>query len=98
RTDRGLGRRRRTAQPATRTTRPALAAGPLQSNHPLRRYTMTFAHQLTRDAAARVAKAWWLLLLNCLALIVAGVLVFSIDWTVNSLATFIGALFIFEGV
>ncbi|MDA0164393.1 DUF308 domain-containing protein [Solirubrobacter ginsenosidimutans] len=58
---------------------------------------MTLAHQLTRDAATRVAKAWWLLLLNGLALIVAGVLVFSIDWTVNSLATFIGALFIFEG-
>ncbi len=58
---------------------------------------MTPAHQLTRDAAARVAKAWWVLLLNGLALIVAGVLVFSIDWSVNSLATFIGALFIFEG-
>jgi uncharacterized membrane protein HdeD (DUF308 family) len=59
---------------------------------------MTLADQLTRDAATRVAKTWWVLLLNGLALIVAGVLVFSIDWTVNSLATFIGALFIFEGV
>jgi uncharacterized membrane protein HdeD (DUF308 family) len=38
------------------------------------------------------------LLLNGLALIVAGVLVFSIDWSVRSLATFIGALFIFEGI
>ena len=46
---------------------------------------MTFTHQLTRDAAVRVAKAWWLLLLNGLALIVAGVLVFSIDWSVRSL-------------
>ena len=54
--------------------------------------------ELTRTAATRIAKAWWVLLLNGLALIVAGVLVFSIDWTVNSLATFIGALFIFEGV
>ena len=59
---------------------------------------MTLAHQLTRDAATRIAKTWWVLLLNGLALIVAGVLVFSIDWSVNSLATFIGALFIFEGV
>ena len=31
-------------------------------------------------------------------LIVAGVLIFSIDWSVGSLATFIGALFIFEGI
>jgi uncharacterized membrane protein HdeD (DUF308 family) len=31
-------------------------------------------------------------------LIVAGVLIFSIDWSVRSLATFIGALFIVEGV
>src|SRR5262249_13076174 len=31
-------------------------------------------------------------------LIVAGVLIFSIDWTVRDLATFIGALFIFEGI
>ena len=31
-------------------------------------------------------------------MIVAGVLIFSIDWSVSSLATFIGALFIFEGI
>jgi uncharacterized membrane protein HdeD (DUF308 family) len=54
--------------------------------------------QLTRDAAAQIAKSWWMLLLNGLVLIVAGVLVFSIDWTERSLATFIGALFIFEGL
>jgi uncharacterized membrane protein HdeD (DUF308 family) len=54
--------------------------------------------QLTQDVATRVAKSWWILLLNGLALIVAGVLVFSIDWSVRSLATFIGALFIFEGI
>ena len=53
--------------------------------------------QLTLDATTQVAKSWWVLLLNGLALIVAGVLVFSIDWSTSSLATFIGALFIFEG-
>ncbi len=31
-------------------------------------------------------------------LVVAGVLIFSIDWDVASLATFIGALFMFEGL
>jgi uncharacterized membrane protein HdeD (DUF308 family) len=54
--------------------------------------------KLTRDAAERVASNWWRLLLNGLVLIVAGVLIFSIDWSIRSLSTFIGALFIFEGI
>src|SRR3954454_18828718 len=53
---------------------------------------------LTREAAESVARNWWRLLLNGLALIVAGVLIFSIDWSIRSLATFIGALFILQGV
>jgi uncharacterized membrane protein HdeD (DUF308 family) len=57
----------------------------------------SFGHQLTRDAAERLSRNWTTLLLNGLALIVAGVLIFSIDWSVRSLSTFIGALFIFEG-
>src|SRR5256885_8780254 len=55
-------------------------------------------HKLTRDAAERVASNWWRLLLNGLVLIVAGVLIWSIDWSVRSLSTFIGALFVFEGL
>jgi uncharacterized membrane protein HdeD (DUF308 family) len=54
--------------------------------------------QLTRDAAERLARNWTTLLLNGLVLIVAGVLIWSIDWSVRSLSTFIGALFIFEGL
>src|ERR1700750_2582427 len=57
-----------------------------------------FAHKLSREAAERVSRNWYLLLLNGLLLIVAGVLIFSIDWSVRSLATFIGALFILEGL
>ena len=57
----------------------------------------SFGHKLTRDAAERLSRNWTSLLLNGLVLIVAGVLIFSIDWSVRSLATFIGALFIFEG-
>jgi uncharacterized membrane protein HdeD (DUF308 family) len=53
-----------------------------------------FAH----SAAEEVSRRWWVPLLNGLLLIVAGVLIFSIDWGVRSLATFIGALFIVEGV
>ena len=53
---------------------------------------------VTRDAADRIARHWWQLLLDGVLLIAAGVLIFSIDWTVRSLATFIGALFIFQGL
>lgn len=57
-----------------------------------------FAHKLSREAAESVARNWWRLLVNGLLLIVAGVLIFSINWSVRSLATFLGALFILEGV
>jgi uncharacterized membrane protein HdeD (DUF308 family) len=57
-----------------------------------------FAHKFSREASERVARNWSLLLFNGLLLIVAGVLIFSIDWSVRSLATFIGALFILEGL
>src|SRR4051812_5639896 len=57
-----------------------------------------FGYTLTRDAAAKVARNWWVLLLNGALLIVAGFLIFSIDWSVRSLSTFIGAVFIFEGL
>jgi uncharacterized membrane protein HdeD (DUF308 family) len=55
-------------------------------------------YRLTRDAAKRIAGNWWVLLLDGLVLAVAGVLIFSIDWTIRDLATFIGALFVFQGV
>jgi len=55
-------------------------------------------HKLTRDTAQQIARNWWLLLVNGALLVVAGVLIFSIDWTVRSLATFIGVLFIVQGI
>jgi uncharacterized membrane protein HdeD (DUF308 family) len=55
-------------------------------------------YRLTRDAAQQIASNWWVLLLNGALLVVAGVLIFSIDWTVRSLATFLGVLFIVQGV
>jgi uncharacterized membrane protein HdeD (DUF308 family) len=57
----------------------------------------TLGYRLTRDAAQQIARNWWLLLLNGLLLTVASVLIFSIDWTIGSLATFIGVLFIVQG-
>jgi uncharacterized membrane protein HdeD (DUF308 family) len=58
----------------------------------------TIAHKLTREAAEQIARNWWRLLLNGIVLIAAGVVIFSIDWSVRSLATFIGALFIAQGL
>jgi uncharacterized membrane protein HdeD (DUF308 family) len=60
--------------------------------------SVPFGDKLTREAAQEIARNWWLLLLNGAVLIVAGFLIFSIDWSVRDLATFIGALFIFQGV
>jgi uncharacterized membrane protein HdeD (DUF308 family) len=60
--------------------------------------TMPFGYKLTRDAAQEIARNWWVLLLNGALLIVAGFLIFSIDWTIRSLATFLGVLFIVQGV
>jgi uncharacterized membrane protein HdeD (DUF308 family) len=60
--------------------------------------TMPFGYKLTRQAAQDVARNWWVLLLDGALLVVAGFLIFSIHWTIGSLATFIGALFIFQGV
>jgi uncharacterized membrane protein HdeD (DUF308 family) len=58
----------------------------------------SFQREFTRDLAERIARNWWVLLIDGLALIVAGVLIFSIDWSVRSLSIFIGALFIFRGI
>src|SRR6201989_2173732 len=58
----------------------------------------SFGYKLPREAAQQVARNWWMLLLTGALLIVAGFLIFSIDWTIRSLATFLGALFIVQGV
>ena len=54
--------------------------------------------RLTRAVAEGLASNWWRLLLNGIVLVIAGFLIFSINWTIRELATFIGALFIFQGV
>jgi uncharacterized membrane protein HdeD (DUF308 family) len=60
--------------------------------------TTPVGYKLTRDAAQRVARNWWLLLLDGAVLVVAGFLIFSIDWTIRDLANLLGALFIFQGI
>ena len=60
--------------------------------------TYWIGQRLTRDAAERLARNWSMVLFSGALLIVSGVLILSIDWTVRSLATFVGALFIFHGL
>src|SRR4051812_50168393 len=55
-------------------------------------------HKLSRTAAERIASNWTKLLLNGLLLIVAGGLVFSIDWGGRSLSTVLGVVFIVQGI
>ena len=57
-----------------------------------------FGRRLTRDAAERLTRNWWMVLVDGLLLVVAGVLILSANWSLRSLATFIGALFILQGV
>jgi hypothetical protein len=60
--------------------------------------TPDIGQRLTREAAEKISRNWWVLLLNGALLAVAGILIFSINWTIRELATFIGALFIFQGL
>jgi uncharacterized membrane protein HdeD (DUF308 family) len=55
-------------------------------------------YRLTRDIAERLSRTWWIVLLNGLLSVVAGTLVFSIDWDLESLAVFIGALLVLQGI
>jgi uncharacterized membrane protein HdeD (DUF308 family) len=57
----------------------------------------SFGRKLTHAAAERLSRNWTTVLFSGLLLLLAGVLIFSIDWSVRSLSIFIGALFIFEG-
>jgi uncharacterized membrane protein HdeD (DUF308 family) len=47
--------------------------------------------------AEAVAKSWWLFFLSGIVSIVFGLLILSIDWTLDGLAAFVGTLFIIQG-
>src|SRR5690349_5926105 len=54
--------------------------------------------RMTREIAERLARNWRMLLLEGQLAIVAGVLIFSVDWSVRSLSIFIGTLFVLHGI
>jgi uncharacterized membrane protein HdeD (DUF308 family) len=56
-----------------------------------------FGKRLTRELAERLARNWWVLLLDGLLAVVAGILIFSIDWSIRDLSVFIGVLFVLHG-
>jgi uncharacterized membrane protein HdeD (DUF308 family) len=49
------------------------------------------------EEAESVASVWWVFLLSGLVSLVFGGIILAVDWSVDSLAAFIGALFIIEG-
>ena len=50
------------------------------------------------DEAEVVARSWWIFLVSGIISLVFGLLILSVDWSLNGLAAFIGTLFILQGV
>jgi uncharacterized membrane protein HdeD (DUF308 family) len=54
--------------------------------------------ELGREDAEQVSQAWPIILVAGLTSLVFGILILTIDWSVDGLATFIGILFIVQGL
>ena len=53
--------------------------------------------QFGRADAEEASRTWWIFLFAGITSIVFGVLILTIDWSVDSLGTFVGVLFILQG-
>jgi uncharacterized membrane protein HdeD (DUF308 family) len=53
---------------------------------------------VTAEEAKAVSALWWVLLLFGIASIAVGLFILGHDWTIDSLAVFIGIILIFEGL
>ncbi len=53
--------------------------------------------QFGRADAEEASRTWWIFLFAGISSIVFGALILTIDWSVNSLGTFVGVLFILQG-
>lgn len=51
-----------------------------------------------RETADQLARSWWIGVFAGLVAIIFGILILTIDWSIESLAWFIGALFVFQGL
>ncbi len=54
--------------------------------------------QLDRATAEKLSRGWWMLLVAGIISVIAGILILTIDWTVEDLAVFVSFLFIVKGV
>lgn len=61
--------------------------------NPLSEITM-----LDRETAMRFSGSWWVILLNGILSVVAGILVLTIPWTLQTIAFFIGAVLVLRGI
>jgi uncharacterized membrane protein HdeD (DUF308 family) len=50
-----------------------------------------------RADADEAARTWWIFLFAGITSIVFGAVILSVDWSVDSLATFVGILFFLQG-
>src|SRR5689334_6201425 len=83
-------------RPARRAVPPATPAQPTGDDEvlsPIARPT-----EYDRALAETVSKGWWILLLSGIVSAIAGILILSIDWTVEDLGLFVAILFIVRGV
>jgi uncharacterized membrane protein HdeD (DUF308 family) len=58
---------------------------------------VTEVRKWTRAQMEVVSKGWWVLLLTGLISLVAGAIIFFIDWNVDDLAVFVGTLLVVRG-
>lgn len=54
--------------------------------------------QFGRADAEEASRSWWVFLFAGITSIVFGVLILTVDWSVDSLGTFVGVFFILQGV
>lgn len=52
----------------------------------------------TREEAEQMSRRWWVLLVNGILAVIAGILVLSIPWTLQTFAYFVGAVLIVRGI
>ena len=59
---------------------------------------MSAQAEIDRQAAETISKSWWILLLSGIVSTVAGVVILTVDWTVEDLGLFVAILFIVSGL
>jgi uncharacterized membrane protein HdeD (DUF308 family) len=52
----------------------------------------------TRETIDSVSRRWWVLLLTGIISVAAGGIIVGVDWSLNDLAVFVGALLVFRGL